>query len=155
MRSSRDQEIGIGVEDKTWRLRLKGEAKRDPGRTTQKPAVLCIGPAGENQTCHACLIHDAGNGAGQGGFGAVWGSKNLKAISVLGTGSIRVADPKALIQARVVTKEKYVSNWDRPDFRSWTRLESLTEADHPGFTSHAGPKAPVLPRMHQWVQDTL
>ena len=48
-------------------------------QTTQAPAVLCIGPAGENQTAHGCLVHDAGNGAGQGGFGAVWGSKNLKA----------------------------------------------------------------------------
>ena len=62
----------------------------DVGRTTQKPAILCIGLAGENQTCHAALIHDAGNGAGQGGLGAVWGSKNLKAISVLGTGGIKV-----------------------------------------------------------------
>ena len=103
-------------------LDKEGNEKKDPGRTTQKPAVLCIGPAGENQTCHGCLIHDAGNGAGQGGFGAVWGSKNLKAISVLGTGSIQVADAQALIHARVVTKEKYASNWERPDFRSWTRL---------------------------------
>ena len=94
----------------------------DMGRTTQKPAVLCIGPAGEHQTCHAALIHDAGNGAGQGGFGAVWGSKNLKAISVVGTGSIPVADAEALIRARLVTKKKYVVNYEQPDFRAWTRL---------------------------------
>jgi aldehyde:ferredoxin oxidoreductase len=55
----------------------------------------------------------------------VWGSKNLKAISVLGTGSIQVADPKALIRARLATKEKYVSSWERPDFRAWTRLGGL------------------------------
>jgi len=30
----------------------------------------------------------AGNGAGQGGFGAVFGKKGLKAISVIGTGSM-------------------------------------------------------------------
>jgi aldehyde:ferredoxin oxidoreductase len=69
--------------------------------TTQKPAVLCIGPAGENQVPIACLVHDAGNGAGQGGFGAVFGSKKLKAISVIGTGSVAVADPKALMDARM------------------------------------------------------
>ena len=122
--------MGVSRETKhSWQdlQDLEGDKKsnRDEGRTTQKPAVLCIGQAGENQTCHACLIHDAGNGAGQGGFGAVWGSKNLKAISVLGTGSIQVADAQALIRARVVTKEKYVSSWDRPDFRSWTRLGGL------------------------------
>jgi aldehyde:ferredoxin oxidoreductase len=69
--------------------------------TTQKPAVLCIGPAGEKQVRIASLIHDAGNGAGQGGFGAVFGSKKLKAISVIGTGSIPIADPKALMDARL------------------------------------------------------
>jgi aldehyde:ferredoxin oxidoreductase len=69
--------------------------------TTQKPAVLCIGPAGENKVRFASLIHDAGNGAGQGGFGAVWGSKKLKAISVIGTGSVPIADPKALMAARL------------------------------------------------------
>ncbi len=97
-------------------------AATDQGRTTQKPAVLTIGPAGENQTAGGCLLHDAGNGAGQGGFGAVWGSKNLKAISVLGTGSITVADPTALLKARVVMKQKYSSDVDRPDFHAWTKL---------------------------------
>jgi len=69
--------------------------------TTQKPAVLSIGPAGENQAPIACLVHDAGNGAGQGGFGAVFGSKKLKAISVIGTGNVAVADPRALMEARM------------------------------------------------------
>jgi aldehyde:ferredoxin oxidoreductase len=104
---------------------LKGGSDRDEGKTTQKPAVLTIGPAGENLTGHGSLIHDAGNGAGQGGFGAVWGSKNLKAISVLGTGGIKVADPQALIRARRTVKEKYVTNWEKPDFRAWTRLGGL------------------------------
>lgn len=71
------------------------------GYTTQKPAVLCIGPAGENKARIACLVHDAGNGAGQGGFGAVFGSKNLKAISVLGTGHATVANPEALMDGRL------------------------------------------------------
>ena len=70
-------------------------AETDQGRTTQKPAVLAIGPAGENLTSAGCLMHDAGNGAGQGGFGAVWGSKNLKAICVIGTGSIAAPAPSS------------------------------------------------------------
>jgi aldehyde:ferredoxin oxidoreductase len=69
--------------------------------TTQRPAVLCIGPAGEKQARIACLIHDAGNGAGQGGFGAVWGAKKLKAISVIGTGAVKIEDPKELMDARL------------------------------------------------------
>jgi len=79
----------------------------DPGRTTQRPAVLTIGPAGENLSRLACVIHDAGNAAGQGGFGAVWGAKNLKAISVIGTGAVKVHDPKQLMAARLWQKKKY------------------------------------------------
>ncbi|MBL7175806.1 MAG: aldehyde:ferredoxin oxidoreductase [Desulfobacteraceae bacterium] len=86
---------------------LQVGSERDAGRTTQRPAVLCIGPIGEVQARDmGCLIHDAGNAAGQGGFGAVWGAKNLKAISVTGTGSIAVADPQALMAARLWAKGK-------------------------------------------------
>ena len=79
----------------------------DETQTTQKPAVLTIGPAGENLSRTGCLIHDAGNASGQGGFGGVWGSKNLKAISVIGTGSIQIADPNALMEARLWAKNQY------------------------------------------------
>jgi aldehyde:ferredoxin oxidoreductase len=77
------------------------------GQTTQRPAVLAIGPAGENLSRVACLVHDASNAAGQGGFGAVFGSKNLKAISVIGTGHVEIRDPKALLEARLWQKENY------------------------------------------------
>ncbi len=81
---------------------LQTDTKLSSGRTTQKPAVLCCGPAGEAMLKElGALIHDAGYAAGQGGFGAVWGSKNLKAISVVGTGSVAIADPNALIEARL------------------------------------------------------
>ena len=75
--------------------------------TTQRPAIVTIGPAGENKSRIACLIHGAGSGAGQGGFGGVFGSKNLKAIAVMGTGSVKIADPKALRDAR----EWFESSW--------------------------------------------
>ncbi len=104
------------TQEKIWNRVMAG---RDPGdwmmpdskdeavRTTQRPAVLTIGPAGENLSRMACLIHDASNAAGQGGFGAVWGSKNLKAVSVIGTGDIEVKDPAALIEARLWQKKNY------------------------------------------------
>ncbi len=87
-------------------------------RTTQKPAVLTIGPAGENLSRTGALIHDAGNAAGQGGFGGVWGSKNLKAISVVGTGSVDIADPAALVDARLWAMNQYDY---RMDHESGTR----------------------------------
>ncbi|MEJ2211217.1 MAG: aldehyde ferredoxin oxidoreductase N-terminal domain-containing protein, partial [Anaerolineae bacterium] len=80
------------------------------GQTTQRPAVVAIGPAGENLSRLACLIHDASNAAGQGGFGAVFGSKNLKAISVIGTGHVEIHDPQELLDARLWQKENYAFN---------------------------------------------
>ena len=90
----------------------------DPGaRTTQRPAVLCIGPAGENLCRVATLVHDAGTSAGQGGFGGVWGAKNLKAISVIGTGSVPVADPAGLIEARRWAMDTYAFKFS-PDAKT-------------------------------------
>jgi aldehyde:ferredoxin oxidoreductase len=68
--------------------------------TIQRPAIVAIGPAGENKSRIAALIHGGGSGGGQGGFGGVFGSKNLKAIAVIGTGSIAVAHPKEIMNAR-------------------------------------------------------
>lgn len=46
--------------------------------------VLCIGPAGENLVRLAAVMNDKNRAYGRGGPGAVWGSKNLKAIRVSG-----------------------------------------------------------------------
>ena len=97
------------AQEEIWRRvegSLEGEwnalgSGRDGGRTTQRPAVLTMGHAGETMSRMASLLHDSGNGAGQGAFGAVFGSKNLKAVSVIGTGGVTISDPKALMDARM------------------------------------------------------
>ena len=81
------------------------------GMTTQRPAVAAIGPAGENCCRTACIIHDASNASGQGGFGAIWGAKRLKAISVIGSGGVHVADPKALLEAPVAAAKLWIQTW--------------------------------------------
>ena len=74
--------------------------KFEGGDTLQRPSIVAIGPAGENQSRIASIMHGGGSGAGQGGFGGVFGSKNLKAVAVLGTSSIKVADAGAVLEAR-------------------------------------------------------
>ncbi len=111
----------VEVQEEIWSIVQGGNdtewrslgTSRESGRTTQRPAVLTIGRAGETMSRTAALIHDSGNGAGQGGFGAVFGAKNLKAISFMGTGSVAVADPKALMDARLAAN-KYAAagHWD-------------------------------------------
>jgi aldehyde:ferredoxin oxidoreductase len=82
--------------------------------TTQRPAVLAIGPAGENLSRLAAMVHDSANACGQGGFGAVWGAKKLKAVSVIGTGSITIADPNAMIEQRINQVTQYAYNYSNP-----------------------------------------
>ncbi len=65
-------------------------------RNFERPAgVISIGQAGENQVSFSMAYIDRLSTIGRGGFGAVMGSKNLKAILVSGTQGIHVADRKA------------------------------------------------------------
>ena len=54
--------------------------------------VSCIGPAGENRVRFSFILTEKQSTWGRGGFGAVMGSKNLKAIVVRGTRGVEVAD---------------------------------------------------------------
>jgi len=69
-------------------------------------SILVIGPAGENLSRIAVILNETECAAGQGGFGAVMGSKNLKAIAVRGTGVVAVAKPdKVLELTRTIIEE--------------------------------------------------
>ncbi len=60
--------------------------------------VLCIGPAGEMLVRIAAIMNDRNRAYGRGGPGAVWGSKNLKAVRVSGGEKTAPAD-RALFQS--------------------------------------------------------
>jgi aldehyde:ferredoxin oxidoreductase len=54
----------------------------------KEPAKLYIGPAGENMVRTAAVMAKWTHAAGYGGYGAVMGSKKLKAVAVKGTGPL-------------------------------------------------------------------
>ena len=56
--------------------------------------VISCGQAGERLSRIAVVQTETGNAAGQGGFGGVMGSKNLKAIAVRGTKGVKIARPR-------------------------------------------------------------
>ncbi|MDT8272293.1 MAG: aldehyde ferredoxin oxidoreductase family protein [Desulfomonilia bacterium] len=62
----------------------------------RKICVLQCGPAGERRVRFACLMADLHDVAGRTGIGAVFGSKNLRAIVVRGTNKIQFADADGL-----------------------------------------------------------
>lgn len=76
------------------------------GETDSKAKVACIGPAGEKLVLFAAIMNDKYRAAGRSGVGAVMGSKNLKAVVVLGEGVVPVADRDRFkaVQNRVMTK---------------------------------------------------
>ena len=107
IRGKADSPVYLEVEDgearlvdakDLWGLDARETQLRLKERMGQQAQVLTIGPAGESLVRFATVQHAEENAAGHSGFGAVWGSKNLKAIAVRGTGGVSVADPNALIR---------------------------------------------------------
>lgn len=58
-------------------------------------SIIRIGPAGERGVTYACAIADTYRHFGRLGIGAVFGSKRLKGIVVIGKQTLPVSDPKA------------------------------------------------------------
>jgi aldehyde:ferredoxin oxidoreductase len=75
--------------------------KGDLGKST---GVVATGPAGENAVTFASLLADD-DSSGSSGFGAVMGSKKLKAIAVRGKGKAAVADPERLGELRELIRK--------------------------------------------------
>ncbi|MBN2061859.1 MAG: hypothetical protein JW882_15725 [Deltaproteobacteria bacterium] len=73
----------------------------DKSYTTGIPQILCIGPVGEARSRLAALITGSGVSGRVGGHGAVFGAKKLKAISVIGSKGIKMADAKGVMDARL------------------------------------------------------
>jgi len=67
--------------------------------TNPDAKVACIGPGGEHLSRIACIMNDKDRATGRSGVGAVMGSKKLKAVVVVGSGSVRPADPAAIREA--------------------------------------------------------
>ncbi len=101
--------------------------------------AMVIGPAGENLSRIASIMSDSGDSAGQGGFGGVMGSKNLKAIAVRGTGPVRIAKPKELLTEvaqlhRLFSRKEWEPDYNEFYFNIWggrigrgTTTEGLTD----------------------------
>jgi aldehyde:ferredoxin oxidoreductase len=87
--------------------------KNDLGREFE---IATIGPAGENKVYFACVSHDFGRQAGRTGIGAVMGSKNLKAIAVRGSKSLKVTDPDKLLE---IGKKAFSDCINHPGWKSW------------------------------------
>lgn len=71
--------------------------RKELGVKEKEVSVFGIGPAGENRVLYAAVVGDRGHLAAHNGFGAVMGSKNLKAVvAYRGKRNFEVKDPERL-----------------------------------------------------------
>jgi len=96
------------IEDarKLWGTGLIESQKKMIRKMGSNWRIFSIGPAGENRVRIAVGATETESASGQGGFGAVMGSKKLKAIAVRGDQAIPVADPERF---------REVSEWIREE----------------------------------------
>ncbi len=123
----------------------------------RKMRIITIGPAGENLVNFACTTSDGFRNAGRGGLGAVFGSKNLKAIAVKGSTRPKNGNPakieevrKDIVQRAKNAKEdghllhqhgtswlvKVSSNLDHYPTRNWQsgEFEDVENLSHEAFS---------------------
>jgi aldehyde:ferredoxin oxidoreductase len=94
--SIRDAEVGFEPAGDLWGKQIPeafDELRARYGKQSEV-GVSAIGPAGEKRSRISSVMNDRYHAFGRQGFGAIYGSKNLKAIVVQGSGEVPIADPK-------------------------------------------------------------
>ncbi|MFH0879918.1 MAG: aldehyde ferredoxin oxidoreductase N-terminal domain-containing protein, partial [Lentisphaerota bacterium] len=95
--------------------------------------VACIGPAGEHLVLMASIMNDKHRAAARSGVGAVMGSKNLKAVVVMGDKNPSMADDKGMRDLSVlISKEVGV------DVKKGSNLREYGTAYVPQVTNTLG-----------------
>ncbi|MBX5320849.1 MAG: aldehyde ferredoxin oxidoreductase family protein [Candidatus Bathyarchaeota archaeon] len=84
--------------------------------------ILEIGPAGENLVKFANIVCQKGRGGGRPGMGAVMGSKNLKAVVIIGSGDLPAAYSKDL---KELGAETYREILTKPNYTFWKRQGTM------------------------------
>ena len=111
-----DDRVDIRNAEALWGLGVDETCESLCNTPDALAGVMAIGPAGENKSAIAMAFVDRISTLGRGGFGAVMGAKNLKAIVVRGTGGIRAADRKRFNKLsrsvlNSVREYKYLKEW--------------------------------------------
>ncbi|MBN1232497.1 MAG: hypothetical protein JXA60_03985 [Candidatus Coatesbacteria bacterium] len=84
--------VEINYADTLWGLGIYETQQILMKKYGDKCRVVAIGQAGENRVRIAVLATETESASGQGGFGALMGSKNLKAIVIRGTRELLTAN---------------------------------------------------------------
>jgi len=108
--SIRDDKVEIRDAAKIWGKDVPDTTDLIRAETDEDAKVACIGPGGERLVLFANIMNEMHRAAGRSGVGAVMGSKNLKAIAVLGGGAVKAADPQGFKAAVITARDKILSH---------------------------------------------
>lgn len=100
-------------------FKTEEELRKAYGSTS---GILAIGPAGENMVKFANVVSQEGRAGGRPGMGAVMGSKNLKAIVIVGSQDLPAADPKEM---KTLGIEAYREVLTKPSYAFWKRQGTM------------------------------
>jgi len=106
----RDDKVEIRDAGKIWGKEVPDTTDMIRAETDEDAKVACIGPAGERLVLFACVMNEMHRAAGRTGVGAVMGSKNLKAVAVVGGGAVKAADPQGFKAAVMNARQKILSH---------------------------------------------
>ncbi len=124
----RDDSVEVRDASRLWGLggfKLLEALRREVGGDAPS---LYVGPAGENRVRTAAVMSRWFHAAGYGGYGAVMGSKKLKAIVVEGTGPLPpVADRDEFLKLRHEVIDRVAS---RTTFRMWGTTSGIWRVGH-------------------------
>ena len=95
---------------------LLKERKPDFG-LWKEPGMLYIGPAGESMVRNAAVMQKWTHACGYGGYGAVMGSKNLKAVVAKGTGNLPDIYDQDMLNE--ILKKCWKAQFAAPQSRVW------------------------------------
>ncbi len=126
-----DQNVEIADAAGLWGLDTFSATDRIKEQLGDDFNVAVIGPAGEKQVLMSAVQAEA-RSFGRGGSGAVFGSKNLKAIAVRGTESVEIADYAEFIKENQEAYNEIAINPDtggaRPKYGTSSIYSFIKEA---------------------------
>jgi aldehyde:ferredoxin oxidoreductase len=123
-----DDTVEIRSAKKYWgagSIQTEHQLKEDLGDETLR--IAAIGQAGENLVKFACVNTEWSRNAGRTGMGAIFGSKNLKAIAVRGTRDLPVYDLSRLVE---ISEHAFKSLKAHKLFEFWQRQGLMTVVDY-------------------------
>ena len=101
---SEDKKITIEDAKDLWGKGSEEVNKSLKGMYGKDSSSIYIGPAGERKILVSCLINDGSTATGRDSFGAIFGSKNLKALTVISNPTVDV--DRDLMKEKLLTEYK-------------------------------------------------